>query len=207
MFLHHVSLVCLRASVLALGLGMLVGTARAEEPGWMRDTVLGSLAFTPALAYPHPVPPPASVQDVQRGVFSPIQLVLDLANHLRDIRYKRGGREPSTGFDCSGFVRYVFRQGIGAELPNTSAAQFRAGRKIARSDLRRGDLVFFRTAGKRISHVGIYVGNGEFIHAPSSGKRVSVSRLAEPYWSHRFAGAKRPEVLAAHAGVDTRDQG
>ena len=104
-------------------------------------------------------------------------------------------------------MRYVFRQGIGAELPNTSAAQFRAGRKIARSDLRSGDLVFFRTAGKRISHVGIYVGNGEFIHAPSSGKRVSVSRLAEPYWSHRFAGAKRPEVLAAHAGVDTRDQG
>ena len=207
MFLRHVFLICLRGCVLALGLGTLVGVAHAQEPTWLRDTGLTVIAAAPAFAYPHPVPPPASAQAAQRDAFSPIQLVLDLANHLRDIRYKRGGREPSTGFDCSGFVRYVFRQGIGAELPNTSAAQFRAGHRIARSDLRRGDLVFFRTAGKRISHVGIYVGNGEFIHAPSSGKRVSVSRLAEPYWSHRFAGAKRPDVLAAHAGMDVRDQG
>ena len=123
------------------------------------------------------------------------------------VPYRRGGNTAETGFDCSGFVRYVFRQGIGADLPNTSAAQFSAGQKIARNDLRSGDLVFFRTAGKRISHVGIYVGDGEFIHAPSSGKRVSVSRLAEPYWSHHFAGAKRPDVLAAHAGVDPHDQG
>src|SRR5690606_36800645 len=109
-----VSLVCLHACVLALA--MLVGSAHAEEPRWVRDTGLGNLVFTPAFAYPHPVPPPASAQAAQRDAFSPIQLVLDLANHLRDIRYKRGGREPSTGFDCSGFVRYVFRQGIGAEL-------------------------------------------------------------------------------------------
>ena len=204
---RHVFRVCLRGGALVFGLVLAGGMAHAQEPTWLRDTGLTSLASTPTIAYPHPVPPPASATGAQRGAFSPIQLVLDLANHLRDIRYKRGGREPSTGFDCSGFVRYVFRQGIGAELPNTSAAQFRAGRQIARSDLRRGDLVFFRTAGKRISHVGIYVGDGEFIHAPSSGKRVSVSRLAEPYWAHRFAGAKRPDVLVAHAGGDTHNQG
>lgn len=199
--------VCLRASLLALGLGIVAGVAHAEQSSWAFGNGISAFVSAPAIAYPHPVPPPTTAQQQDRGTFSPIQLVLNVANRLRDIRYKRGGREPSTGFDCSGFVRYVFRQGIGADLPNTSAAQFSTGQKIARNDLRRGDLVFFRIAGKRISHVGIYVGDGEFIHAPSSGKRVSVSRLAEPYWSHHFAGAKRPDVLAAHASVELRNQG
>ena len=88
-----------------------------------------------------------------------------------------------------------------------NSAQFQAGQKIARTELRSGDLVFFRTAGKRISHVGIYTGDGEFIHAPSSGKRVSISRLSEPYWARRFAGAKRPQVLAVLNSDDRRNQG
>lgn len=207
MSIHRAFPVCLRACVLALGLGVVASVAHADEPVWLLDSGISALVSMPAVAYPHPVPPPTLARQQERGTFSPIQLVLNLANRLRDIRYKPGGREPSTGFDCSGFVRYVFRQGIGADLPNTSAAQFSTGQKIARNDLRRGDLVFFRIAGKRISHVGIYVGDGEFIHAPSSGKRVSVSSLAEPYWSHHFAGAKRPDVLAAHEGVDQPDQG
>lgn len=199
----------LRACALALGFGVIAGIAHAEqEPPWLLDSGIAAFASVPESTYPQPVPAPSVLPDApQRSAFSPIQLVLDLANHLRDIRYKRGGREPSTGFDCSGFVRYVFHKGIGADLPNTSAAQFRAGQKINRSDLRRGDLVFFRTAGKRISHVGIYVGDGEFIHAPSTGKRVSVSRLAEPYWSRRFAGAKRLDALAEHAPAHPHDQG
>lgn len=128
--------------------------------------------------------------------FSPRAVLTSMANRLLDIRYRRGGREPSTGFDCSGFVRYVFRHGLNVELPASSAAQFLTGLKIDRKELREGDLVFFRTEGKRISHVGIYLGDGSFIHAPSSGKRVSVSRLSEKYWAARFAGAKRPDVLA-----------
>lgn len=208
MSIHRVFPVCLRASLLAVGLGVIAGVAHAEEPVWLLDSGINALVSAPAIAYPHPVPPSrVRASAPQRNAFAPIQLVLDLANRLRDIRYKRGGREPSTGFDCSGFVGYVFRQGVGTELPNTSAAQFRVGQKIARGDLRSGDLVFFRTAGKRISHVGIYVGDGEFIHAPSTGKRVSVSRLSTPYWSHRFAGAKRPDVLAAYEGGDQHDQG
>ncbi|MCB1575310.1 MAG: C40 family peptidase, partial [Xanthomonadales bacterium] len=131
---------------------------------------------------------------------SPVQLLTRLADGLRNIRYKRGGRSPKTGFDCSGFVRYVFRQGIGAELPNTSSAQFHTGHAVARDDLRSGDLVFFRTRGKRVSHVGIYLGEGRFIHAPSSGKTVSISSLSEHYWSRRFAGARRPDVLVEHSG-------
>lgn len=207
MSIHPAIPLCVRAWVLVLGFSAVASVVHADEQAWLLDGGISGFASTPANVYPHPVPPPATAQQLPHDRFSPIQLVLNLANHLRDIRYKRGGREPSTGFDCSGFVRYVFRQGIGADLPNTSAAQFSAGQKIARNDLRSGDLVFFRIAGKRISHVGIYVGDGEFIHAPSSGKRVSVSRLAEPYWSRHFAGAKRPDVLAAHVSATKLDQG
>ena len=151
-----------------------------------------SVSEFPGIPAAMPTAPSRSVS------FSPVQLLTAVANKLRDIRYKRGGRQPSTGFDCSGFVRYVFRLGIGVELPRTSAAQFLSGHQVARSDLRSGDLVFFRTSGKRVSHVGIYLDGGRFIHAPSSGKRVSVSSLSERYWSRRFAGGRRAEVLAAH---------
>lgn len=124
------------------------------------------------------------------------RMLADFSMSLRHIRYQSGGRDPSTGFDCSGFVRYVFRHGAGAELPSDSASQYRTGKLVTRQDMKTGDLVFFRIKGKRISHVGIYLGNGRFIHAPSKGKAVSISRLDQGYWSTRFAGAKRPEVLA-----------
>lgn len=126
--------------------------------------------------------------------------LISLAMQLRDIRYVRGGRDPSTGFDCSGFVRYVFAHAVGLELPTNSASQFVAGLKVDRGDMKPGDLVFFRTAGKRgqgrISHVGIYIANGQFIHSPSRGKTVRVDSLDESYWAQRFAGAKRPGALA-----------
>ncbi len=123
------------------------------------------------------------------------QLLADFSMTLRDIRYRRGGHDPKTGFDCSGFVRYVFHHSVGADLPNNSASQFRSGTRVARGDMQVGDLVFFRTRGKRVSHVGIYLGDGRFIHSPSTGKRVSISHLDEAYWSRRFVGAKRPSVL------------
>ncbi len=86
------------------------------------------------------------------------------------------------------------------ELPANSASQFLAGLKVNRSEMKPGDLVFFRTAGRRgqgrISHVGIYIANGQFIHSPSRGKTVRVDSLEESYWAKRFAGAKRPEAMA-----------
>lgn len=125
------------------------------------------------------------------------QALVALAMQLRDIRYVRGGHSPSTGFDCSGFVRYVFAHAIGLRLPANSARQFLAGAKVKRGDMQPGDLVFFHTRGKkRISHVGIYLDNGRFIHSPSAGKSVEVSSLDEAYWSKRFAGARRPEGIA-----------
>lgn len=119
-----------------------------------------------------------------------------LAMKLRDVPYVRGGHSPTTGFDCSGFVRYVFAHAIGLRLPANSAGQFLAGIKVKRDDMQPGDLVFFHTGGrKRISHVGIYLDNGRFIHSPSAGKSVEVSSLADAYWSKRFAGARRPEGI------------
>ena len=139
---------------------------------------------------------PGPVDRLSSGVAHLREMLVDFAVTLRDIRYRRGGREPATGFDCSGFVRYVFQHSVGAQLPSDSASQFRIGEKVARADMRTGDLVFFRTRGKRVSHVGIYLDHGRFIHSPSSGKRVSISSLDDGYWAKRFVGAKRPKVLS-----------
>lgn len=129
--------------------------------------------------------------------------LIELAMNLRNVRYVRGGHSPSTGFDCSGFVRYVFAHAIGVQLPSNSASQFLAGLKVSRADMKPGDLVFFHTGGRRqrITHVGIYISNGQFIHAPTYGKRVQISSLDEAYWAKHFVGAKRPEgMLALAAG-------
>jgi cell wall-associated NlpC family hydrolase len=127
---------------------------------------------------------------------SPRRLLADFAMKLRNIAYRSGGRELSTGFDCSGFVRYVFQQSLGLDLPSNSTSQFQEGHRVDRDALKMGDLVFFRTHGRRVSHVGIYLDNGRFIHSPSTGKSVSISNLGEAYWAKRFAGAKRPSGLS-----------
>jgi len=125
---------------------------------------------------------------------TPRKRLADFAMTLRDIRYVRGGHDPSTGFDCSGFVHYVFRETFGLVLPYDAPSQFRDGKYVARNQMQAGDLVFFHE-GKRISHVGIYLDEGRFIHSPRPGKRVRVDSLDSTYWAKRFAGAKRPEVL------------
>jgi cell wall-associated NlpC family hydrolase len=151
----------------------------------------------------HELATPASVADSSstateptNSLVRPRRALADFAMKLRNIAYRRGGRELSTGFDCSGFVRYVFRQSLGLDLPSDSASQFHAGSHVERDALKMGDLVFFRTQGRRVSHVGIYLDNGLFIHAPSNGKRVRIDHLAGTYWSKRFVGAKRPDALA-----------
>jgi cell wall-associated NlpC family hydrolase len=106
--------------------------------------------------------------------------------------YRYGGAEPARGFDCSGLVTYAHGlAGIG--VPRTSGAQFAAARKVDPDDLRPGDLVFFRLVpgSREITHVGIYTGQGRFVHAPQTGKRVSEASLEDPYYRERFAGAGR----------------
>ena len=140
---------------------------------------------------------PATVEAPATTAYAPREMLVQMAMKLRDIRYRRGGRAPSTGFDCSGFVQYVFAQALGIELPDNSISQAEAGIRIARNELKTGDLVFFHTRGKGISHVGIYLDNGRFIHSPSTGKRVRVDELSDRYWARRYVGARRPEVLSS----------
>lgn len=106
------------------------------------------------------------------------------------VRYRFGGQDEKKGFDCAGLVRRAFSSVI--DLPRTAAAQFRQGCLVERHELQPGDLVFFRNTYKRgISHVGIYIGNGEFVHAASRRRAVVVDRLDSPYFRQRFAGARR----------------
>lgn len=123
-------------------------------------------------------------------------MLLTLAYSLRDIRYTYGGHAPNTGFDCSGLVRYVFRHALGVVLPHRAHLQFSRGESVDRSHLEPGDLVFFRTHGRRITHVGIYLDDGRFIHAPRTGKNIRVDRLSNPYWKRHYAGARRVDDLA-----------
>jgi cell wall-associated NlpC family hydrolase len=103
--------------------------------------------------------------------------------------YRAGGATPS-GFDCSGFVQYLFSQ-AGVALPRTAETQFGVGYALRTRDIAAGDLVFFRTDGHRVSHVGIATGDGRFIHAPNTRSRVRVDRLDAEYWDKRYAGARR----------------
>ncbi len=107
-------------------------------------------------------------------------------------RYRFGGSTPESGFDCSGFVRWVFRDHLQPDFPRASQAMAQVDApSVAPTELVSGDLVFFRIRGSRISHVGIYVGDDRFIHAPSRGGAVRIDSLGESYWQRRYAGAKR----------------
>jgi len=110
------------------------------------------------------------------------------------VLYRRGGTSAETGFDCSGLVRRVFGDAFGLELPHNARAISQEGTKISVKDLKPGDLVFFNTLRKTFSHVGIYVGNNLFLHAPSSGGGVRLDDLRERYWVKRFNGARRIET-------------
>jgi len=110
---------------------------------------------------------------------------------LIGVDYRFGGETPESGVDCSGLVRYVFQQVTGVTLPRTSKELSRLGNNVASADLAPGDLVFFNTRRLPFSHVGIYLGDNRFIHAPSTGSEVEISRLSESYWQKHFNGARR----------------
>lgn len=107
------------------------------------------------------------------------------------VPYKYGGNSAETGFDCSGFVRAVFEQSVGKVLPRRADQQAASTQAIDRSELKPGDLVFFNTMKRAFSHVGIYVGDGKFIHSPRAGSHVRVEDMRVAYWQTRFNGARR----------------
>ncbi|NLB30407.1 MAG: C40 family peptidase [Alcaligenaceae bacterium] len=106
------------------------------------------------------------------------------------VSYRFGGTSPSNGFDCSGLIHYVANKHLGIDIPRVAASQAKIGTAVDRSDLLPGDLVFFNTRGARNSHVGVYLGNNEFVHAPRSGAVVRVEKIST-YWDKRWNGARR----------------
>jgi len=122
----------------------------------------------------------------------------------RGTQYCWGGNTPMKGFDCSGLTQYSFQQGAGVNIPRTAAAQYAAAVKVPQEQAQKGDLVFFRTRGKKVSHVGLYLGRNQFVHAPRAGKSITTSKL-EGYWKKRLVGfgripgACRPLVPSATA--------
>jgi len=124
------------------------------------------------------------------------QDVLQNALNLTGVKYKFGGNSPETGFDCSGFVRYVFGQAANLTLPHGARAISQLGQAIPLEQLQPGDLVFFNTLKSTFSHVGIYLGDGRFIHAPSSGGGIHIVDMNDSYWAKRFNGARRLPVSA-----------
>lgn len=113
------------------------------------------------------------------------------------IHYKYGGNTPESGLDCSGLVRYVFKEAWGSDLPRTAVEISRVGETISQKDLQPGDLVFYNTLKRGFSHVGIYLGNSKFIHSPSAGGRVRIESMEVSYWKQRFNGARRINEPAA----------
>jgi cell wall-associated NlpC family hydrolase len=123
-------------------------------------------------------------------------LVINAMNFL-GVPYRRGGNTAESGFDCSGFTRHVFEHSIGLLLPRRSAEQANASSlvKVQQDDLKPGDLVFFNTMRKAFSHVGIYIGDGKFVHAPRTGQQIKVEDMRASYWTKRFNGARRATEL------------
>jgi Cell wall-associated hydrolases (invasion-associated proteins) len=119
------------------------------------------------------------------------QSVVTAAFNYLNIPYKYGGNNYVSGFDCSGLVMTIYRQVANKTLPRTTASQAAATTTIKRSELEPGDLVFFNTVGRRFSHVGIYVGDNKFIHAPRTGTQVRIDSINSGYWDKRFTGARR----------------
>ncbi|MDR3412154.1 MAG: C40 family peptidase [Formivibrio sp.] len=109
---------------------------------------------------------------------------------LLDVGYRFGGTNPEAGLDCSGMVRFIYKEAVGVELPHNAVALAKQARPVTNSSLRAGDLVFFNTRGYSFSHVGIYLGDNKFIHAPSSHGKIKIESLDSPYFAQRYQGGR-----------------
>jgi cell wall-associated NlpC family hydrolase len=116
------------------------------------------------------------------------EIIVRYAKNMLNKEYRFGAQDPYEGFDCSGLAQFAYRE-AGVKIARTSKAQYAGSRKIAKNDLEPADLIFFSTNGSGASHVGIFVGNGKFIHAPSAGKKVQSADIDNSYWRKSFYGA------------------
>jgi len=152
----------------------------------------------------HAIEPDAQDQQQPFTIPDAHRLAHAALTHL-GVKYRYGGKTPHMGFDCSGLVVYAAKQSLGITLPHYTASLARVGISIKRTELQIGDLVFFNTRGRRFSHMGIYLGDHQFVHAPRTGAVVRVERMNTPYWQQRYNGARRLDTatLAALSTVQT----
>jgi cell wall-associated NlpC family hydrolase len=195
------------ARTLCLGVLVVAGMAAQASPDDTGDEVTRLLIERGLMAQDPPVPE-ANAAPADEGFTHKVRvgassMVITAMNFL-GVPYRRGGTDEKTGFDCSGFTRHIFEHSIGLVLPRRVDDQASAPGLIAvkREELKPGDLVFFNTLRRTFSHVGIYVGDGKFIHSPRTGAVVRVEDMRFDYWRKRFTGARRaPLVQAAEAAA------
>jgi cell wall-associated NlpC family hydrolase len=144
----------------------------------------------------------ARIDHVRQTVGEKASELVFTAMGFLGVPYRRGGNTAESGFDCSGFVRATYQKTIGLILPRKAEQQAAATQKIEQTDLQPGDLVFFNTMRRAFSHVGIYVGEGKFIHSPKPGAQVRVEDMGGSYWRRRFDGARRVQTAQPEIPAD-----
>jgi hypothetical protein len=171
-------------------------------PGGSGDAVLDLLKERGLL-------PKAEGSELVRQMRDRASEMVVAAMHFLGVPYRRGGDSEDEGFDCSGFTRHVFEHSVGLVLPRRADEQARLNllAKVQREELKSGDLVFFNTMRRAFSHVGIYIGDGKFIHAPRAGGKVRIEDMRTAYWHKRFNGARRAPGLGMESSdaADMRD--
>ena len=130
----------------------------------------------------------SSCASMRTSGYNDRDIIVRFARNMMNKNYAYGGNDPSSGFDCSGLVYYAYKE-AGISIPRTSGAQYKKSRKIELKNAQDADLVFFSTYAPGATHVGIYIGNGRFIHSPSVGKKVQIVDMENPYWKKNFYGA------------------
>jgi cell wall-associated NlpC family hydrolase len=176
------------ATLIAL---LLAASAHAAPPG-ASDDMSQFLAEKGLLA---------KLDQVRESVSSTASDLVFTAMGFLGVPYRRGGNTAETGFDCSGFVRAMYQQTVGLILPRKAEQQAAATETIDRNELKPGDLVFFNTMRRTFSHVGIYIGEGKFIHSPKPGAEVRVESMSIAYWAQRFDGARRVHTAPLSAAT------
>jgi cell wall-associated NlpC family hydrolase len=154
------------------------------------------LLFPGLLAAEDLAPPqeadPSLIPAHKKGLWNAGEELMMHALAFVGVHYKRGGENPLTGVDCSGFVQHVFKEAAGIVLPHNAYSLSLEGKAVSLNELHPGDLIFFNTVRRNsFSHVGLYLGDNRFIHAPRKGQQVQISRLDNAYWAKRFRGARR----------------
>lgn len=171
-------------------------------------SALALAVSTPALAQTAASPAAQQAASVGEPLWQAMaagpELALQALSYL-GVPYRYASQDPARGFDCSGLVRYVTQAVLGLDLPHSARAMAGLGERVARDALRVGDLLFFNTRGHRNSHVGIYVGDGRFVHAPARGGVVRVEAVDASYWRKRFNGARRLTADAAPAAGEAAE--